>query len=802
MKDTSKGILIGAVLGAVATIGLLVAFVATMGLNEASRGSRISASTNALSGRSGKEDLDRFAEITMPAARKADEKKRMREEIAKKGLLSVMGAEGGAGALANVFATSKDFGDDIGAALVGAAGVRLAEGAVEAAPARSRAWFPETFLFEPLVVTDATGAASVPVKVPDRLTSWRVLALAHSREGAQAGSVATFLGTLPTYVDPVMPPFLVVGDEVRLPLQIVNTTDTARTLPLRVEVQGARASGLPSQTAVPARGSRVEYATIKAEKAGTATLGVALGDADRIVRTIPIQPAGRPVEDHHSGTLAAPRDLVVHVPKEADGTLVRARLQVFPGAFALLRSELAAAPSRGGAAEDAYTLLLAGKADALLRSLGDAPDADRLRSMSLLAAQRAVRHGRSPDVATAALFTEGALAHEGNAVLMRLGERLASQVARAQRPDGTFEGGSGWTLQRLLVTTAECLRAVKAYSSTPAARQQATGAALRAGAAFERNADAVRDAYTAAALLAGGGLPASVADKLRQRVRESAKTHENGSQSIVPEDGVLRPDGWPATEAEATALAVLALDAKDDAGLRAVLGAFLLGYYTPSSGWGDGRTNLVALRAVLDLFRDPLPGRVQITLRADGRTVAEGTLDPTTVRDVMSLETETKSPGDARTWTVRAVPPVPGLGFSLDVKSWVPWTKETPQGGLDLAVKMDARALVGRPVDVDIEAAVPAGNAFILRFALPAGVQVEPRDLGVMVSDGKLASFRTEDGTVVMNAVAMEPGQTFVARLKAIPTLAGTLHAAASSIALEGRPETAFHVPSAVWMVR
>ncbi|MDX2009275.1 MAG: hypothetical protein SFW67_03745, partial [Myxococcaceae bacterium] len=33
-------------------------------------------------------------------------------------------------------------------------------------PAPTRAWFPETFLFEPLVVTDSNGRATVPVKVP------------------------------------------------------------------------------------------------------------------------------------------------------------------------------------------------------------------------------------------------------------------------------------------------------------------------------------------------------------------------------------------------------------------------------------------------------------------------------------------------------------------------------------------------------------------------------------------------------------------------------------------------------------
>ncbi|HZI03362.1 MAG TPA: alpha-2-macroglobulin family protein, partial [Archangium sp.] len=113
----------------------------------------------------------------------------------------------------------------------------------EAPATPGRAWFPETFLFEPLVVTDASGLASVPVKVPDRLTNWRVLALGHSRSGAQAGAVSTFAGTLPTYVDPVLPPFLRAGDTVRLPVQVVNTTGASVTRSLKVEAEGVTVEG-------------------------------------------------------------------------------------------------------------------------------------------------------------------------------------------------------------------------------------------------------------------------------------------------------------------------------------------------------------------------------------------------------------------------------------------------------------------------------------------------------------------------------------------------------------------------------
>src|SRR5262249_54127178 len=85
-------------------------------------------------------------------------------------------------------------------------------------PASVRAWFPETFLSEPRLITDPKGQARVTVKIPDRLTTWRVLALAHSRAGAQGGTTAQLLGTLPVYVEIAAPPLLRAGDRLTLPV--------------------------------------------------------------------------------------------------------------------------------------------------------------------------------------------------------------------------------------------------------------------------------------------------------------------------------------------------------------------------------------------------------------------------------------------------------------------------------------------------------------------------------------------------------------------------------------------------------
>src|SRR5262249_45044280 len=144
----------------------------------------------------------------------------------------------------------------------------------------TRAWFPETFLFEPRVVTDDHGAATVPVRVPDRLTTWRVLALAHTRQGAQAGATTSFLGTLATYVDPVVPKRLVIGDEVRLPIQLVNTTAAPVATALQIEAKRATVAGAGGARTIPAQGNLVDYVTLKADRPGAAELRVGLGATD------------------------------------------------------------------------------------------------------------------------------------------------------------------------------------------------------------------------------------------------------------------------------------------------------------------------------------------------------------------------------------------------------------------------------------------------------------------------------------------------------------------------------------------
>ncbi len=662
----------------------------------------------------------------------------------------------------------------------------------------TRSWFPETFLFEPLVVTDDQGEATVPVHVPDRLTTWRVLALAHSRNGAQGGATTSFLGTLPTYVDPVVPGFLITGDEIKLPIQLVNTTEAAVASNLSYQIDGGILNGTGGARTIPAQGSLVEYASLRANRAGTIKLKVGLGSTDSIVRTIDVQPAGKPVVIERSGTLAAPRSLAIEGTSGSDPETDRVRLLVFPGALALLRSELSVSTARAGVAEDAYALLLAGKAPALLASLGDKPDTEALRTLSILTAQRAIRDGRTLDVGKATLLAEAAHVHPDNPVLSRLAERAGAYLAQNQRPDGTFSGATGWTLQRVLIATADGTRAVASNLATNEARQRAMNVQARAAGAFERSLDQVSDGYTAAAILASGSVKGELADKLKKRVRAAIKTSPDGAKYLGVEEGVVRADGNVPSRAEATALAVLALMGDAKAPL-ADLGTTLLGSYMPVYGWGDGGANLACMRAVLELFKAPLPSSVKITLTMDGKPITSGQFDSAQLKDVLVLDGPAAGFAGSHVWGIAAEPAVPGLGYSLALQAWVPWEKQTTQAGLELALPAKLEGTVGKPTEIAVAAIAPSGIAIHIQQALPAGVQADRPSLEALVAAGTVQRFELADGKVDLHVAALQPGQTFSAKYKVIPTLAGKLHTSASLIEAGA---TRFYVPPTEWTIR
>lgn len=138
-----------------------------------------------------------------------------------------------------------------------------------------RSDFRSTALWVPEVVTDGSGTATVKVKYPEALTTWRATARAASA-GAQFGMASSTARTsMPLLVRLQGPRFFVAGDRVVISAVMNNNTDEALTVTPSLEVEGlGLQTGAHAPVVVPARGEARADWTVSAEKAGPAKLRV------------------------------------------------------------------------------------------------------------------------------------------------------------------------------------------------------------------------------------------------------------------------------------------------------------------------------------------------------------------------------------------------------------------------------------------------------------------------------------------------------------------------------------------------
>ncbi len=711
----------------------------------------------------------------------------------------------------------------------------------EAAPAKggggggeapqTRAWFPETFLFAPRVVTDADGRATVSARIPDRLTTWRVLGLAHSRDGALGGAVVGLPGRLPVYVDPVLPPFLRTGDTVALPIQAINTTDTPRTAALALSAEGATLSGGRDQLRLPAGGGALVTASLHAPRPGTATLRAQLRAAapgteearDEVLRELPVEAIGRLVRHERAGTLGAPRSVSLAAPGGPGATDPRVQLVIVPGALAVLEDELLASAGRVGTApaDAAHALRLAADGPAGLATLG-APVADTgddpeararataVRSLRILATQEALHHSRHAGLDTALLLGPAAARHDGDALLTGLADRMLSTLADQQRPDGTFGGSTdgSWTLQRVVAATAAGAAAARQIAAAPAApavaearQRSAQRIQLRASGALERHAARIEDPYTASLALLSGCLDEESAAPLRALVAAAAVADPQGGARLAAPSGVQAADGHRPTSLELTALAALALaTAPTPPDLVSDLSATVLAHWRPGRGWGQGRADLVALQVVTGLLGERPPERVQITLNNGDDVIFDETLDAADLRSVQ-VWAQSLPAGAGDAFTLAATPALPGLGFTVERSARDPWTDPPTTPGLELVQRAPTDARVGQQSELQLTVGTTARQRVSITVQLPAGVQVDADALRQR-EGAVLQSWEADDRQLRLELTA---GATGVAELAVpvVPTLAGSLSSGATVLETRdgGRPVETVLAPER-WTIR
>jgi len=153
----------------------------------------------------------------------------------------------------------------------------------------------------------------------------------------------------------------------------------------------------------------------------------------------------------------------------------------------------------------------------------------------------------------------------------------------------------------------------------------------------------------------------------------------------------------------------------------------------------------------------------------------------------------------AHEWRIAAEPPVPGLGYSLALQSYVPWEKEPVKSGLELSLPAAVTATVGKPTEVTLTAVAPSGMALHITHALPAGVQADRPSLEALVASNLLSRFESADGKTELHTRALAPGEVLSVKYRLIPTFAGKLQSGPSRIQ-SGLHE--FYVPPSLWTIR
>jgi alpha-2-macroglobulin len=107
-----------------------------------------------------------------------------------------------------------------------------------AANTRTRTDFQALAYYNGSVVTDPAGAAQITFKLPDDLTTWRVMAVATDGNLRFGKADATFISTKPLLTNAILPQFARPGDRILAGLSVTNNTGNMGTLTINGRLSG------------------------------------------------------------------------------------------------------------------------------------------------------------------------------------------------------------------------------------------------------------------------------------------------------------------------------------------------------------------------------------------------------------------------------------------------------------------------------------------------------------------------------------------------------------------------------------
>ncbi|UCG30598.1 MAG: hypothetical protein JSV53_01610 [candidate division WOR-3 bacterium] len=203
---------------------------------------------------------------------------------------------------------------------------------------RVREFFPETFVFEPALITDYDGTARLSLTMPDAITTWRITTFASSTDGELGSNLAHLRVFQDFFVDIDLPVALTEGDEISIPVALYNYLP--RDQEIRLVLQKEDWFDVMDNPEI-VRELRqdevsVAYFPIRVKKLGYHSILVrAYGEvmSDAIKRSVAVLPDGKLYEDVVSDRLTGRVEKQISFPVNAIRDANWLGLKIFPGIF-------------------------------------------------------------------------------------------------------------------------------------------------------------------------------------------------------------------------------------------------------------------------------------------------------------------------------------------------------------------------------------------------------------------------------------------------------------------------------------
>jgi len=175
---------------------------------------------------------------------------------------------------------------------------QTAPGDDRVAPTRTREFFPETWLWRPLLFTDEDGEAELELTAPDSITNWKVEAVAHTKDARIGIGNANVTVFQKFFLEPDLPEHVIRNDSFTMRVSVYNYADGEKDCTVELEEadwfeledDGIKTVTVPQDTVL-----NVTF-RIRALDVGYNDVTI-VGDngevADKVIKPLRVEPDGR-----------------------------------------------------------------------------------------------------------------------------------------------------------------------------------------------------------------------------------------------------------------------------------------------------------------------------------------------------------------------------------------------------------------------------------------------------------------------------------------------------------------------------